>query len=154
MSDLQNESKGVCKDPLISSGDILDCVFNISFGLNCPTLNSVVVFIHRMVDLNCPHCDGTIELDDEAYGDFECPLCELEFEFGEPPIQSIQPNHFVQHAHPHQAKEGASDSTMDMLTGVGIGAAIFVLVAALLLVLMVIFVLMALSTLNGGIMGS
>ena len=42
---------------------------------------------------------------------------------------------------------------MDILTGVGIGAAIFVLVAALLLVLMVIFVLMALSSLNGGIMG-
>ena len=106
-----------------------------------------------MVDLDCPHCNGTIELDDEAYGDFECPLCELEFEFGEPPIQSIQPNHFVQHAHHHQAKEGSSDSTMDILTGVGIGAAIFVLVAALLLVLMVIFVLMALSSLNGGIMG-
>ena len=106
-----------------------------------------------MVDLSCPHCDGTIELDDDAYGDFECPLCEREFEFGEPPIQSIPPNHFVQHAHPHQAKKGASDNSMDILTGVGIGAAIFVLVAALLLVLVVIFFLMFLSTLNGGIMG-
>jgi len=42
---------------------------------------------------------------------------------------------------------------MDILTGVGIGAAIFALVAALLLVLVVIFFLMALSSLNGGIMG-
>tara|TARA_A200000159_G_C7117233_1_gene253235 strand:+ start:115 stop:516 length:402 start_codon:yes stop_codon:yes gene_type:complete len=122
--------------------------------VNWPTLNSVEVFIHRMVKLNCPHCDGTIELDDDAYGDFECPLCEGEFEFGEPSVQSIQPNQSVQPVYPHQAKEGASDSTMDILTGVGIGAAIFVLVAALLLVLVVLFFLMVLSSFNGGIMGS
>ena len=37
----------------ISSNGILHCVFNKSFGLNRPSINSVEVFIHRMVDLNC-----------------------------------------------------------------------------------------------------
>lgn len=61
-------------------------------SVNWPTLNSVEVFIHRMVELECPHCEATIELEDGAYGDFECPLCEGVFEFGEPSVQSIQPN--------------------------------------------------------------
>ena len=32
-----------------------------------------------MVTIECPHCDGIVELDDGDFGLFECPLCEEEF---------------------------------------------------------------------------
>ena len=115
----------------------------------------MAVVIQCMVELDCPHCEATIELDNDAYGDFECPLCDGEFEFGEPPIQSIQPSQSVQPAQPHQAKGSGFDSTMKILTGVSLGAAIFVVLAALVLVILVIIFLgVALSSMNGGIMGS
>ena len=34
-----------------------------------------------MVEILCPHCEGEIELDDDASGEFECPLCSGEFEW-------------------------------------------------------------------------
>ena len=35
-----------------------------------------------MVEVECPHCDEDIELDDDDFGLFECPYCEEEFEWG------------------------------------------------------------------------
>ena len=32
-----------------------------------------------MVEIECPHCDEDIELDDGEFGLFECPYCEEEF---------------------------------------------------------------------------
>jgi len=32
-----------------------------------------------MVEIECPHCDEDIELDDDEFGLFECPYCENEF---------------------------------------------------------------------------
>ena len=32
-----------------------------------------------MVEIECPHCDEDIELDDDEFGLFECPYCEEEF---------------------------------------------------------------------------
>ena len=40
-----------------------------------------------MVEILCPHCEEEIELDDDAYGEFSCPLCDGEFEWGEKPKQ-------------------------------------------------------------------
>ena len=37
--------------------------------------------IEHMVEILCPHCEGEIELDDDASGEFECPLCGGEFEW-------------------------------------------------------------------------
>ena len=34
-----------------------------------------------MVEIECPHCDEDIELDDDEFGLFECPNCEEEFEW-------------------------------------------------------------------------
>jgi len=34
-----------------------------------------------MVEIECPHCDEGIELDNGDYGFFECPHCEEEFEW-------------------------------------------------------------------------
>jgi hypothetical protein len=34
-----------------------------------------------MVEILCPHCEDEIELDDDASGEFECPLCDGEFEW-------------------------------------------------------------------------
>lgn len=39
-----------------------------------------------MVEILCPHCEGEIELDDDASGEFECPLCGGEFEWNIPAI--------------------------------------------------------------------
>ena len=113
----------------------------------------MAVVIQCMVELDCPHCEDTIELEDGAYGDFECPLCEGEFEFGEPPVQSIQPSQSVQTAQQHQAKGGGFDSTMKILTGVSLGATILVLLAVIVIVIMVILLLgLALSSLDGSFM--
>ncbi len=38
-----------------------------------------------MVEILCPHCEGEIELDDDASGEFECPLCGGEFEWNVTP---------------------------------------------------------------------
>jgi len=35
-----------------------------------------------VVRIQCPHCDGHIELDDDAQGLFDCPHCHQEFEWG------------------------------------------------------------------------
>ena len=32
-----------------------------------------------MVDILCPHCDEEIGLDDDAVGEFSCPLCDEDF---------------------------------------------------------------------------
>jgi hypothetical protein len=39
-----------------------------------------------MVEIQCPHCDDGIELDDGVYGSFDCPLCEEEFSWESPSI--------------------------------------------------------------------
>ena len=39
-----------------------------------------------MVEIQCPHCDEDIELDDGVYGSFDCPLCEKEFSWESPSI--------------------------------------------------------------------
>jgi len=38
-----------------------------------------------MVVIECPHCSEDIEMDDDAYGLFECPYCRGEYEWGEAP---------------------------------------------------------------------
>ena len=34
-----------------------------------------------MVVIQCPHCNGDIELEDDTFGLFDCPHCDKEFEF-------------------------------------------------------------------------
>jgi len=34
-----------------------------------------------MVEIQCPHCDEGIELEDDVFGLFDCPFCEEEFEW-------------------------------------------------------------------------
>ena len=34
-----------------------------------------------MVEIECPHCDEDIELDDDDFGLFDCPHCDKEFEY-------------------------------------------------------------------------
>ncbi len=50
-----------------------------------------------MVEILCPHCDGEIELDDDASGEFACPYCEGEFEW------NVEPK-------PKRSKRGRSSS--------------------------------------------
>ena len=32
-----------------------------------------------MIEIECPHCNGDIELDDDDFGLFRCPCCDEEF---------------------------------------------------------------------------
>ena len=43
-----------------------------------------------MVEILCPHCEEDIELDDDAYGEFSCPYCDGEFEWGEAPKSKVR----------------------------------------------------------------
>ena len=36
-----------------------------------------------MVEIQCPHCEEDIELEDGASGLFDCPYCDNEFSFGD-----------------------------------------------------------------------
>ena len=45
-----------------------------------------------MVEILCPHCEGEIELDDDASGVFECPLCDGEFEWNMDSDDSYEAN--------------------------------------------------------------
>lgn len=36
-----------------------------------------------MTIIQCPHCDGDVELPDGAVGLFDCPHCKNEFEYGD-----------------------------------------------------------------------
>ena len=42
-----------------------------------------------MVEITCPHCSEDLELPDDAFGDFECPMCEEEFVWGQQPVELI-----------------------------------------------------------------
>jgi hypothetical protein len=42
-----------------------------------------------MVEITCPHCSEDLELPDGAFGDFECPMCEGEFEWGQQPVEIV-----------------------------------------------------------------
>ena len=35
--------------------------------------------MRALVEIECPHCEEVIELDDDEFGLFECPYCEEEF---------------------------------------------------------------------------
>ena len=41
-----------------------------------------------MVEIQCPHCDEEIELDDDSSGVFACPYCDGEFEWNLEPAPS------------------------------------------------------------------
>jgi len=32
-----------------------------------------------MVEIQCPHCDENVELEDDVFGLFDCPHCDEEF---------------------------------------------------------------------------
>ena len=43
-----------------------------------------------MVVIECPHCSEDIEMEDDAYGLFECPYCTGEYEWGEAPKTTMK----------------------------------------------------------------
>jgi len=42
-----------------------------------------------VVEITCPHCSGDLELPDESFGEFECPLCGEDFVWEEQPSQVV-----------------------------------------------------------------
>ncbi|RJV00886.1 MAG: hypothetical protein DWC06_04250 [Candidatus Poseidoniales archaeon] len=45
---------------------------------------SFVITRTNMVELQCPHCEKDIELDQGAFGLFDCPYCKEEFSWRSP----------------------------------------------------------------------
>ena len=43
----------------------------------------------KMMQIHCPHCDGLVELADNANGLFECPHCGDEFEWGDNTLSEL-----------------------------------------------------------------
>ena len=52
-------------------------------SISQPYFNSVEVTRLTMTIIQCPHCDGDVELPDGAVGLFDCPHCNNEFEYGD-----------------------------------------------------------------------
>ena len=40
-----------------------------------------------MLEVECPHCEMDVALDDDEYGVFICPHCDIEFEWENPPSE-------------------------------------------------------------------
>ena len=43
-----------------------------------------------MVEIVCPHCEEEIALDDDASGEFSCPLCDGTFEWNITPAKGME----------------------------------------------------------------
>ena len=52
------------------------------------------VFKENMVEIICPHCEEEIALDDNASGEFVCPLCDGDFEWNIQSEAGLEPNWF------------------------------------------------------------
>ena len=50
-----------------------------------------------MVEIECPHCEEEIALDDDASGEFVCPYCGGEFEWNVEPEVVLEPNWFQEY---------------------------------------------------------
>lgn len=46
-------------------------------------------YVTIMVVIECPHCEEDLEMDNDAYGLFECPYCGNEYEWGEKPKSKV-----------------------------------------------------------------
>lgn len=42
-----------------------------------------------MVEITCPHCSEELELPNGTFGEFECPICQEEFVWGQQPVEVI-----------------------------------------------------------------
>jgi len=95
-----------------------------------------VCFRRGMVKIECPHCEGIIELDDGAFGMFECPLCEGEFEFGDEPLPryELQQQPIASNAEPRLL-----DTIIKVLASfsLGVGAVFMLLVVGLLIMIII-----------------
>lgn len=50
-----------------------------------------------MVEIQCPHCDKNIELEDGISGMFDCPYCHNEFIWGNEKQTKQISNHHINH---------------------------------------------------------
>lgn len=53
-----------------------------------------------MVEIQCPHCDKNIELEDGLSGIFDCPYCHNEFIWGNSVKTKQISNHHTNHHEP------------------------------------------------------
>ena len=53
-----------------------------------------------MAEIQCPHCDKNIELEDGLSGIFDCPYCHNEFIWGNEKQTKQISNHHINHHEP------------------------------------------------------
>jgi len=53
-----------------------------------------------MAEIQCPHCDKNIELEDGLSGLFDCPYCHNEFIWGNEKQTKQISNHHINHHEP------------------------------------------------------
>lgn len=53
-----------------------------------------------MAEIQCPHCDKNIELEDGLSGMFDCPYCHNEFIWGNEKQTKQISNHHINHHEP------------------------------------------------------
>ena len=53
-----------------------------------------------MAEIQCPHCDKNIELEDGLSGIFDCPYCHNEFIWGNDKQTKQISNHHINHHEP------------------------------------------------------
>jgi hypothetical protein len=117
-----------------------------------------------MVEILCPHCEGDIEVNDDASGVFECPLCNGEFEWNveeDESLMTAQEAHqkmvgsVIQSNNPHglykmhpveKVAEGAFLGVATVVSGILV---VIVGIVVIFFVILVLIFLLAGSSMNG-----
>ena len=86
-----------------------------------------------MVEIQCPHCDENVELEDDVFGLFDCPHCDEEFIWKDD-------------------EEVSNEHTTNppVISGVKIGIGIVGIVLILSMIFFVWFLLYIRASLDGG----
>ena len=112
-----------------------------------------------MGEILCPHCEGEIEVDDDALGVFECPLCNGEFEWNvekDERLTTAQEAHqkmvdsVIQSHNPHGLYKMHPVAKVAEGAFVGVATVVNVILALMVGIVVIFFVFLLLTSLLFG----